>query len=52
MQREYHCEVEMGKPKVAFRETLISPVEFDYKHKKQSGGAGQYGHVIGVLEVR
>lgn len=50
MQREYNCEVEMGKPKVSFRETLTAPVEFDYKHKKQSGGAGQYGHVIGVLE--
>lgn len=39
-----------GKPKVAFRETLTRPCEFDYLHKKQSGGSGQYARVIGVLE--
>lgn len=50
MQREYNCEVVLGKPKVAFRESLTAPCEFDYLHKKQSGGSGQYGRVIGVLE--
>ncbi|XP_013134001.1 PREDICTED: elongation factor G, mitochondrial [Papilio polytes] len=50
MEREYNCPVELGKPKVAFRETMMSPCEFDYLHKKQSGGAGQYARVSGVME--
>lgn len=50
MEREYNCPCIMGKPKVAFRETITSPVQFDFTHKKQSGGSGQYGKVIGVLE--
>ncbi|XP_034024217.1 elongation factor G, mitochondrial [Thalassophryne amazonica] len=50
LEREYGCPCVMGKPKVAFRETVTDPVPFDYTHKKQSGGAGQYGKVIGVLE--
>ncbi|XP_050436130.1 elongation factor G, mitochondrial [Adelges cooleyi] len=50
MQKEYNCSVSLGKPKVAFRETLVSPFEFDYFHKKQHGGQGQYARVIGVLE--
>ncbi|MBN3324610.1 EFGM factor, partial [Atractosteus spatula] len=51
MEREYSCPCVMGKPKVAFRETISSTVPFDFTHKKQSGGAGQYGKVIGVLEA-
>ncbi|XP_073338801.1 elongation factor G, mitochondrial [Pagrus major] len=50
MEREYNCPCVMGKPKVAFRETVTSPVSFDFTHKKQSGGSGQYGKVVGVLE--
>ncbi|XP_073482199.1 elongation factor G, mitochondrial [Aquarana catesbeiana] len=50
MEREYTCPCTMGKPKVAFRETVNKRVPFDYTHKKQSGGAGQYGKVIGYIE--
>lgn len=51
LEREYNCPIVLGKPKVSFRETLIESCEFDYLHKKQTGGAGQYGRVIGILEV-
>uniref|UniRef100_A0A673B581 Elongation factor G, mitochondrial n=1 Tax=Sphaeramia orbicularis TaxID=375764 RepID=A0A673B581_9TELE len=50
MEREYNCPCVMGRPKVAFRETITGPVSFDFTHKKQSGGSGQYGKVTGVLE--
>ncbi|XP_030072769.1 elongation factor G, mitochondrial [Microcaecilia unicolor] len=50
LEREYGCPCIMGKPKVAFRETITVPVPFEFLHKKQTGGSGQYGKVIGVLE--
>lgn len=50
LEREYNCPCLMGKPKVAFRETIAAPVPFEFTHKKQSGGSGQYGKVIGMLE--
>ncbi|XP_051963403.1 elongation factor G, mitochondrial [Xyrauchen texanus] len=50
MEREYNCPCVMGKPKVAFRESVTSAVPFDFTHKKQSGGSGQYGKVVGILE--
>jgi elongation factor G len=49
MKREYNAEVEVGEPSVAYRETIQAPASFDYTHKKQSGGAGQFGQVIGDL---
>ncbi|XP_072330596.1 elongation factor G, mitochondrial isoform X2 [Scyliorhinus torazame] len=50
LAREYNCPCVTGKPKVAFRETISTYVPFEFTHKKQSGGAGQYGKVIGILE--
>jgi elongation factor G len=44
--REFKVEANIGKPQVAYRETLIKPTEVDYKYAKQSGGRGQYGHVM------
>ena len=50
MKREYNCEVETGQPQVAYRETVTRKVDFNYTHKKQSGGSGQYGRVAGFVE--
>lgn len=49
IKREYKVDCETGKPQVAYRETISGQSEFDYLHKRQSGGAGQYARVIGVL---
>ncbi len=45
MQREFGVGANVGKPQVAYRETIRKPAEADYKHAKQTGGRGQYGHV-------
>ncbi|XP_071165728.1 elongation factor G, mitochondrial-like [Mytilus edulis] len=50
LEREYNCKVSLGKPKVAFRESVVDKMVFDYQHKKQSGGRGEYGRVIGFME--
>ena len=50
MKREYHAEVEVGKPEVAYREAISQKAEFNYTHKKQTGGSGQYARVAGYIE--
>ncbi len=52
MQREFKVEANVGKPQVAYRETIRTPVEQEGKFVRQSGGRGQYGHVYIKIEPR
>ncbi len=49
LRREYKCGLTVGRPKVQYREAPTTESAYDYKHKKQTGGSGQYAHVIGKL---
>ncbi|MEN6459287.1 MAG: elongation factor G [Thermoguttaceae bacterium] len=51
IRREYGVEVEVGAPKVNYREAPTQAAEFNTRHRKQTGGSGQYAHIIGRLDV-
>jgi elongation factor G len=50
IRREYKVEVEVGQPRVNYREAPTQRAEFNVKHRKQSGGSGQYAHIVGFME--
>ena len=50
LKREFNVDCDVGAPQVAYRETITTPVDYEYKHVKQSGGRGQYAHVCLKIE--
>jgi elongation factor G len=50
MKREYGCTVDVGRPRVNYREAVTARADFDHLHRKQSGGQGQYARVVGYIE--
>ncbi len=49
MKREFNCEVVVGAPQVAYRETIAAEAAYDYTHKKQTGGSGQFAKTVGAI---
>ena len=50
IRREYKVDCVVGKPEVSYREAPTKVTPYNYKHRKQTGGSGQYAHIVGTLE--